>query len=199
MTLVLLVRHAETTHNEQGILQGHLDIQLSERGRQQARRLSERMQDEPITAIYSSDLRRATHTAQIISEPHGIDPVAIPELAEQHLGKWQGKPKKMLLERLTDQELNWREWKPTDGESWEELADRVLPTVSDLCERHADEVIALICHGKVNEVILEQATEECDVHTDQDNACLNILKVTTEGSWSAKQINDVAHLSKEVE
>ena len=64
MTRLLLVRHGVTEWNEAGRYQGHQDIPLSDAGREQARRVAERLSDERIAFAYSSDLKRARETSR---------------------------------------------------------------------------------------------------------------------------------------
>jgi probable phosphoglycerate mutase len=63
MTWLLLARHSETEWNREGRWQGHADVALNDRGREQARALAQQLLDEPIDVIYSSDLARAHQTA----------------------------------------------------------------------------------------------------------------------------------------
>ena len=63
-TLILALRHGETAWNREGRLQGHLDLPLNERGRAQARLLGAALADQPLHAVYASDLDRAFTTAQ---------------------------------------------------------------------------------------------------------------------------------------
>ena len=58
-TRIVAIRHGETAWNVDTRIQGHLDIPLSATGRWQAERLAEALRDEPIKAIYASDLTRA--------------------------------------------------------------------------------------------------------------------------------------------
>jgi probable phosphoglycerate mutase len=65
-TRIIAIRHGETTWNVDTRIQGHLDIPLSANGRWQAERLAEALRDEPIQAIYASDLARAWETAHYV-------------------------------------------------------------------------------------------------------------------------------------
>ncbi|MFZ3220730.1 MAG: histidine phosphatase family protein, partial [Rhodoferax sp.] len=67
-TRIIAVRHGETAWNVDTRLQGQLDIDLNDRGRWQAARLAQALAEEPIAAIYASDLSRARATAQAIAD-----------------------------------------------------------------------------------------------------------------------------------
>lgn len=90
MTRFLLVRHGETTWNDQARYQGQTDTPLSARGLAEAEQLAERLVGETIDAIYASDLARARDTAQVVaarlSKPVRLEP----RLREARLGEWQG-------------------------------------------------------------------------------------------------------------
>ena len=81
VTTLLLARHGETDWNREGRWQGWADPPLNETGRAQARALAEQLRDTPFDAVYSSDLRRAHETAEIVAEPHSVPVVADPGCA----------------------------------------------------------------------------------------------------------------------
>ncbi|RYR28515.1 hypothetical protein Ahy_B01g052657 [Arachis hypogaea] len=89
---IVVVRHGETAWNADGRIQGHLDVELNEAGRQQAAAVADRLSREPkISFIYSSDLQRAYETAQIIaSRCGGLEVIKDSDLRERHLGDLQG-------------------------------------------------------------------------------------------------------------
>lgn len=71
---LLLVRHGETDWNQAKIPQGHADISLNSKGREQARALALRLRGWDIDCIYSSDLARASETAAILGNAVGLAP-----------------------------------------------------------------------------------------------------------------------------
>lgn len=75
-TDILIIRHGQTAWNKKKRLQGHSDIPLNEEGRLQAVTLAETLQNEPLDAIFSSDLQRARQTANEIARYHQL-PVQI--------------------------------------------------------------------------------------------------------------------------
>ncbi|MHB8156286.1 MAG: histidine phosphatase family protein, partial [Desulfocucumaceae bacterium] len=74
---VFLVRHGETIWNSEQKLQGHADIPLSDKGRQQAKALAERLAPRSISAVYCSDLGRAVETASQIAETRKLEVITL--------------------------------------------------------------------------------------------------------------------------
>ncbi|XP_015576717.1 phosphoglycerate mutase-like protein 4 isoform X2 [Ricinus communis] len=91
-TEIIVVRHGETEWNANGRLQGHLDVELNDAGRQQAALVADRLSKEhKISAVYSSDLKRALVTAEIIAAScGGLEVIKDADLRERHLGDLQG-------------------------------------------------------------------------------------------------------------
>jgi broad specificity phosphatase PhoE len=86
MTTLLVARHGETDWNREGRWQGWADPALNETGRAQARHLAGELRDTAFDAVYSSDLRRAFETAEILAAPHKVPVVADPGLREIDVG-----------------------------------------------------------------------------------------------------------------
>jgi broad specificity phosphatase PhoE len=135
MTRLLFVRHGETDWNAEGRLQGHTDRPLNDYGRRQARELAERLAEDGVAAIYSSDLRRAKETAEIVGGRLGLPVVTDPDLRERNWGSWEG---------LTPAERDAVEFV---GESPQDHRDRMLRAVGRIAERHPDQTVAVVTHG----------------------------------------------------
>ena len=134
MTTLLLVRHGETDWNAERRWQGHADVPLNERGREQARALAERIaSDGRVDAIYASDLSRARDTAAAVAERLGLPVVADPDLREIDVGSREG--------RMGDIDEPW------DGEPHEAHAERILRAVHRIAERHPGERVLVVTHG----------------------------------------------------
>src|SRR5918911_3955609 len=88
---ILLARHGETVFNVEGRWQGQSDSPLTERGLAQARELARALADEPIAAVYSSDLGRAFTTAAQVARPHGLTGIPEERLRERGLGRLTGR------------------------------------------------------------------------------------------------------------
>src|SRR5690349_8413010 len=87
---LFIFRHGETDWNVEERFQGHLDIPLNDNGRNQARELGQKMKHFGLEAIFSSDLCRASETAQIVAQSINVPIFKDPRLREAHLGQAQG-------------------------------------------------------------------------------------------------------------
>jgi probable phosphoglycerate mutase len=136
VTTIFLARHGETDWNAQDRWQGHADTSLNERGRAQARELAARLADVPFEAAYSSDLRRARETAEIVVDGRSLAVRIEPGLREIDVGSWQG---------LTNAEIGDRE--RTDGETLEAFRDRVVAAIEAIGRRHEGSDVLVVAHG----------------------------------------------------
>ena len=90
MSRLLLVRHGDTELNSAERYWGNTDVKLSDAGFRQAERLRDRLATERIDAIYSSELRRASATAEIIASSHRLHVIICAELREMNFGELEG-------------------------------------------------------------------------------------------------------------
>jgi len=160
---VYLFRHGETANAHQICMNGHYDVALSDTGQEQSRKLAEALKDQPLRAVYSSDLQRTHDGARLIAEHHALEPVTFPELRELSFGEWEGKSLAELSEKYPgemDKRLKQTElFRADGGETFQELHDRVIPKFMELTTSHPDETIAFVCHGGVNRAILAHLLE----------------------------------------
>jgi broad specificity phosphatase PhoE len=151
VTRLLLARHGETDWNREQRFQGHADPPLNQTGRAQAVDLSVALAAEPLAAVYTSPLRRALETAEIVAAAHGQEPVTVDALMEVDVGAWQGLTRADIEERYPDQFARWLDHVDgfgfTDGESYEELGARVIPALLGLAAIHPGERILAVTHG----------------------------------------------------
>jgi len=149
LTEILLARHGETDWNRENRFQGHADPPLNEVGRAQAAELTATLADEPLAAIYSSPLRRALETAETIAARHELDPVTLDPLREVDVGSWQGLTRAEVEARFPEQFDRWLEhgagWE--DGETYEQMGERVVAAMYELAGRHPQERILVVTHG----------------------------------------------------
>jgi broad specificity phosphatase PhoE len=149
VTKLLLVRHGETDWNLNGRFQGHADPPLNETGRAQARELAAALEQRSVAAVYSSPLRRAFETAEIVADLHGLRPVPVEGLGEVDVGSWQGLTRAEVEERFPAQFRRWlafgQGW--DDGETYDDMGRRVVATLLELARRHESERVLAVTHG----------------------------------------------------
>ncbi|QYF89136.1 histidine phosphatase family protein [Arthrobacter sp. PAMC25284] len=148
-TLLLLVRHGETPTTGM-VLPGRAPgLHLSERGRAQAARVAERLAGLPVSALYSSPLERARETAEPTAAGTGLEVHREPGLLECDFGDWTGSAiadLNVLPEWQTVQHSPSTFQFP-NGESFTEMHDRIVGSLSALCAAHPGGVVVCFSHA----------------------------------------------------
>jgi broad specificity phosphatase PhoE len=149
MATILLARHGETDWNAERRWQGHTDRPLNDRGRIQAQALAERLDPTELETVYSSDLERARETARLVAERQGIPHRTDPALREVDVGSWAGMTKDEAREHDPEGHARWLQGYPgwKDGESYEEMTERVLRAVREIAAEHPDHPVLVVSHG----------------------------------------------------
>ncbi|OAK56176.1 phosphoglycerate mutase [Variovorax paradoxus] len=200
-TRLIAVRHGETAWNVDTRIQGHIDIGLNATGLWQARRAGAALADEPIGVVYASDLSRAWQTAQAIAEPHGLAVQPEPRLRERAFGNMEGLSFAEIEATLPAQAKRWRErdpeFEPEGGESLLTFRDRVTGVAAELAARHPGELVVLVAHGGVMDVLYRAATRQglqAPRTWQLGNAAINRMLWTPEG-FSLVGWSDTTHLA----
>ena len=154
---LLLARHGETDWNLAQRFQGHSDVPLNNVGLQQAKALRNRLSDEIITSIYSSDLKRAYETAKTIS--NGMNKLqADARLREVHFGDWEGLTYHEIQKKHPGHLLAWEQdvykTAPPNGETLEQLVEHSQSILNELLVNHQDETVLVVAHGGVIRVLI---------------------------------------------
>ena len=180
-TTLFLVRHGETPRP--GYCNGHRNVDLTPAGMVEMEAMGRRLAGEGIASLYTSDLTRAVHASEIIGCALGLTPIVSARLREKSFGVWEGVSEEEIRARYPDE---WKEWmsnpgdaRPTGGETFREMAQRVLAELDGMLERHAGEKTAIVSHGGVNRVILCHALNLDLRHLHrlgQGHAALNIIE-----------------------
>jgi probable phosphoglycerate mutase len=149
VTTILLARHGETDWNHEGRFQGHADPALNATGRAQAAELAAELEAVELAAVYSSPLQRALETAEVVAAEHGLQPVAVDALREVDVGSWEGLTRAEVEARFPEQFAGWLDYDQgwADGESYEEMARRVVAALLELAGAHEGERILAVTHG----------------------------------------------------
>ena len=194
---IVLVRHGATDWNLQGRCQGATDRELSDVGVRQAEQIAALLSRENIQAVYSSDLRRARQTAELISQPHSL-PVRIEEtVRELDHGALEGLTFNEIKQRHADFLTRWRS-EPADiqvpgGERLIDVAERAWEGVNRIVERHPTAAsIVVVSHNFpiLGIVCRVTGTPLNDYRTFHLDPC-SVTRLQRAGAdaWSVTQVN----------
>lgn len=158
---IYIVRHGQTLWNKEKRLQGNVDIELNDYGRELAVKTGEALMDTPIDVIFSSPLKRAYVTADLIRNGRDIEIITDDRIKELNFGCMEGMSYEKLYE---DETLGFKYFftqpelyfPPEDGETLEHLIERAsdfmkaaIEPLADRCER-----IMIVAHGAMNKAIM---------------------------------------------
>jgi len=163
-TRICIIRHGETDWNQEGRIQGQIDISLNDTGKAQALAMAFNAAHHRFSAIYSSDLKRTMETARALAEREGHEVIPMEGLRERHYGIFQNVTKHEAGDLYPEahalyinRDLNYNF---ETGESLLGFADRVMNTFDWLARHHQNELIAVATHAGVLDVIRRIATEK---------------------------------------
>ena len=197
---ICLIRHGETAWNAELRIQGHRDLPLNWTGQAQAEALARRLAEQHFDALYSSDLLRARQTVQPLAGAHGLAVRLEPELRERHFGCCEGKTREEILagDAAVAQALAARiaEYVLPGGESLRQHLDRVTACLSRLARRHAGQIVAVVAHGGVLDLVYRHV-HGVPMERQRDfplpNASINWLVILGD-DWRLESWGDTAHL-----
>ena len=89
-TRIYLIRHGETANAGEVCFNGHFDVDLSDKGREQSLLLAKALRNLPIKAVYSSDLKRTQIGAKYVADEHNLKHIPCKEFRELAFGEWEG-------------------------------------------------------------------------------------------------------------
>jgi alpha-ribazole phosphatase len=198
---LILIRHGETEWNATLRYQGHSDIPLNERGREQARITGARLARYDATALYTSDILRAVQTAELIGAAVKLAPQTLPDLREIDVGQWEGLTPEELYRRYPD---HMREFERDPartvrlgGESYAQLQARALNALNAIHAAHrSDETVLAVSHGGTIRALLCHVIGLDLIYFGRmwiDNGSLTELRYGSHG-WRLIRLNDAAHL-----
>jgi probable phosphoglycerate mutase len=163
---ILLTRHGHTDLSEPDRYLGRrIPASLSERGRQDATTLGERLKDVPIDRMISSPLERAHETAQLICGGRALEIETDERLIEFDYGSWEGMTTDEVNAQMPDQyalyDANPAIYRPGGGENGQDAARRAVALVDYIVEwwgGAGDRTVVLVGHSSINRVLLAAVT-----------------------------------------
>lgn len=160
MLKIYLARHGQDEDNEKGILNGRRDFSLTKKGVEQARELAKKIKKAGIKfdKVYSSPLKRAYKTAEIITEKLGLKkPEILPDLIERDFGIMTGKSHTQIEEICSPDILKTETvtyfLSPKKAETFPQLVRRGKKVLRIITKKHKDGNILLVAHGDIGKMI----------------------------------------------
>lgn len=149
MKQIITIQHTQSIHHTNGMVGSWTDWDLSEKGIQQAeaigKKLTKQLAGKPFV-MYSSDLLRAKHTAEIVGRHLGIVPIFRSELRERNLGKCVGKSVQWLRDNVEMQEKTIDDRLFSDAESRRDEWNRLAPFFDEIMKSDAENIL-IVSHG----------------------------------------------------
>ncbi len=200
MTRVIIVRHGRTEWNRVERFRGRVDIGLDEVGMKQAEVAAKRIREWPISAIYSSPLRRAMDTSEIIAAPLRLNVQPMSGIIDIDYGSWQGLSTEQVIARDDSLYSQWiespYEVKFPGGESFAEVRERVASAIGDLIQQYPKETFVLVSHKVICQILILNLLGLDSSHfwqITQDVCAMNLFEVRG-GIPSVLFLNDTCHL-----
>lgn len=199
-TRIYLVRHGQVEGHEKKRYNGQANVPLTPIGLEQSARVCDCLKEIPLAAIYCSDLDRSRYCAELIAAAHELSVNSYESLRELDIGEWEG----MTWDDLQEEHphdwqarlLDLVNFQVPGGESLQDAADRIRPTLQKIIAEHPARDVALVAHGGTNRIILLDAIGaplERAFAIEQDYGCLNIIDYFADGSAVVKLLNGTSH------
>jgi len=202
-TKLLFVRHGETLDNRRRIFQGQAGDGLSPLGREQAALLAERLvtAGARFDALYTSDLLRASETADILGRALRLTPAADEGLREVYLGAWQRLHESEIRARFPDEWAAWRRGEDIargGGELLSQVAARMASTTEQIALRHPHGNVLLVSHGaaikSLTAHVLAVAVPRLRPLRPVANMSTTLFERAPDGAYGLVLYNDTSHL-----
>src|ERR1700680_3231495 len=204
VTRVFMVRHGATVLNAEDRFAGATDIALSDEGREQVRRLAERLSHEKSMAIYASPLGRTVEPAQILAAPHDLKVQTRDGLREINHGRWEQMTRREVEQKFPEEAAEWERdpytFAPKGGESGLQVTARALPVLIDLVRKYPGQNILIVSHKATIRLLLSSLLgfdpRRYRDNLDQKPAALNIVDFRDAGRARLTLFNDTSHYSE---
>jgi probable phosphoglycerate mutase len=203
-TRIFLVRHGATVLTREDRFAGATDVQLSDEGREQARRLAVRLRGVPMAAVFASPLGRTVETASILAEPHGLEVQTRPGLREISHGRWEQMTRAEVEAAFPEEAASWDKdpytFAPQDGESGLAVTARALPVLMDIVREHPSENVLVVSHKATIRLLLSSLLgfdpRRYRDNLDQSPAALNIVDFKDPVRARLTLFNDTSHYAE---
>lgn len=199
MPKLILVRHGQSIWNLENRFTGWVDVPLTQKGEEEARSAGKKLHGMKIDVAYTSSLRRAQNTLDLIIDTMGVELPVIRDQAlnERHYGDLQGLNKEETAKRFGDDQVKiWRrsyDIPPPNGEALKQTAERTLPFFERciLGDIKQGKNVLVVAHGNSNRSIvmmLDNLTKEQVLELNLDTGVPLVYDLTTDGAVEGKEI-----------
>lgn len=203
-TRVFMVRHGATVLSAEDRFAGVTNVELSDQGREQTRRLAERLSREKIGAVWASPLGRTIETAQILAAPHHLQVQTCDGFREISHGHWERMTRREVEEKFPGEMAEWEKdpytFAPAGGESGLAVTARALPALINLVREHPGENILVVSHKATIRLLLSSLLgfdpRRYRDNLDQKPAALNIVDFRDPTRARLTLFNDTSHYDK---
>ncbi len=203
-TRIFLVRHGATVLTAEDRFAGATDVELSDEGREQARRLAVRLSRERIAAIYASPLGRTVETAAILAQPHALDVQIRDGLREISHGRWEQMTRREVEQQFPEEAAAWEKdpytFAPVGGESGLTVTARALPVLMDIVRAHSSGNVLVVSHKATIRLLLSSILgfdpRRYRDNLDQNPAALNIVDFKDPVNARLTLFNDTSHYAE---
>lgn len=200
MTRLVLVRQGGAEWNRVKKFCGRANIELDEQGIKQAEATAQRLAEWQISAIYSSPLRRALTTAEILVRHFNLEVKPLSGLIDVDYGEWQNLSPAEAAVKHSALYSTWlndpNNVKFPGGENLVDVRKRTASAINGLIDRHSKETIILVSHKVVCQVLILSFLGLDNSHfweITQDAGAISVFEVRG-GVPSALLLNDTCHL-----
>lgn len=205
-----LIRHGRTVWNEQGLMQGWGNSELTEEGVKGAKLTGLALNDVPFIAAYSSCLQRTIDTANYILGERNIPLFQHNGLNEHYFGSWEGINVELIrqtqeFQQMVTDPVNYKAL-TNGGETWEQLAVRTTKAIDDIIRIHDNGNILIVSHGHTVRLLMAifagatwQTHREPGISETMKNTSINIVRYVRNGQGDSghfivEKVNDTSHL-----
>jgi broad specificity phosphatase PhoE len=200
-TRVYLVRHGATVLTAEDRFAGETDVPLSDEGRGQLRKLSERLSGEAVAAVYASPLGRTMETGKILAGPHGLTVTPMDGLREISHGHWEGRTRAEVEKEYPSEYARWQgdpfNFAPPGGETGLSVTARAIPALLTIVSANEGKQVIVASHKATIRLMIGSLLafdlRRYRDFLDQSPASLNILDFKGGAQARLSLFNDTSH------
>lgn len=203
-TRLYLVRHGATQASAEDRFAGAIDVELSEEGAAQAHALGGRLREVPISAVYSSPMKRTLATAREIADPRGLGVTPHDGFREIAHGHWENRARRDVQKEFADEYKRWEmdpyTFAPAGGETGLSVVARAYPAVCEAIRKHAGGHVVIVSHKATIRLVLcallgMDARGYRD-YLDLSPASLSVVDFRDEVRGRLVSFNDTSHYER---